>query len=63
MKVATYIEDKGGMEATAAHIAGLEQAGLDMIWVNESYRFDAVSRIGFIGASSTPSHERRPSWR
>jgi F420-dependent oxidoreductase-like protein len=53
MKVATYIEDKGGMEATAAHIARLEQAGLDMIWVNESYRFDAVSRIGFIAARTS----------
>jgi F420-dependent oxidoreductase-like protein len=53
MKIAAYIERKGDIETTAAYVADLERAGLDMLWVNESYRLDVVSLIGFLAARTS----------
>ena len=50
MKIAAFIERQGNIEATAKHVADMERVGLDMLWVNESYRLDVVSLIGFIAA-------------
>src|SRR5712664_502671 len=37
---------------TAAHVADLERAGLDMVWVGEPYGFDAPTMLGFLAAST-----------
>jgi hypothetical protein len=38
--------------------AGVEKAGLDMIWVAEAYGFDAVSLMGYL-AAKTETHRDR----
>jgi hypothetical protein len=34
VKIAAFIERQGDIETTAKHVAGMERAGLDMLWVN-----------------------------
>ena len=53
MKIAAYIERHGDISATAQHVVDMERAGLDMLWVNESYRLDVVSLIGYLAAKTT----------
>jgi F420-dependent oxidoreductase-like protein len=36
----------------AAHVADLERAGLDMVWVAEPYGFDAPTMLGYLAAST-----------
>jgi F420-dependent oxidoreductase-like protein len=38
--------------AAAAYVAGLERAGLDMVWVAEPYGFDAPTMLGYLAAST-----------
>ena len=37
---------------SAAYVADLERAGLDMVWVAEPYGFDAPTMLGFLAAST-----------
>ncbi len=53
MKLAAFIDRKPTVGETIAHIVDLEKAGLDVLWVNESYRFDAISLIGAIAARTS----------
>jgi F420-dependent oxidoreductase-like protein len=53
MKLAAFIDRKPTVRETIAHTVDLERAGLDVLWVNESYRFDAISLIGAIAARTS----------
>jgi F420-dependent oxidoreductase-like protein len=37
---------------SAAYVADLERAGLDMVWVGEPYGFDAPTTLGYLAAST-----------
>jgi F420-dependent oxidoreductase-like protein len=59
-----------GFKESAAQAAGLEAAGLDMVWVAEAYGFDGVSLMGYlaavterleIGAAILPIYTRTPT--
>ncbi|MEY2455615.1 MAG: hypothetical protein QOK06_709, partial [Acidimicrobiaceae bacterium] len=43
MELSTQVSYAGGFEESARHIADLERAGLDLVWVAEAYGFDAPS--------------------
>ncbi len=54
----------------AEAVVGLEQAGLDVVWVAEAYSFDAVSLMGYlaartervqIGSGILPIYSRTPT--
>ena len=56
--------------ATAAHVADLERAGLDLVWVAEPYGFDAPTMLGYLaavtstvqlGAGILPIYSRTPA--
>ncbi|QXQ13237.1 LLM class F420-dependent oxidoreductase [Skermania piniformis] len=53
MRIGLTTNYAGGFEATAAEIADLERAGLDIVFVPEAYSFDAVSALGFLAARTT----------
>jgi F420-dependent oxidoreductase-like protein len=53
MKLAAFIERKSDIRETASYVVDMERAGLDMLWVNESYRLDIVSLIGYLAARTT----------
>jgi len=40
----------GNPRAAADQVAGLEKAGIDVVWVAEAYGFDGVSLMGYIAA-------------
>jgi len=42
----------GNPRETADHVATLEKAGLDQLWVAEPYGFDAVSLMGYLAAKT-----------
>jgi F420-dependent oxidoreductase-like protein len=42
----------GNPRETADHVATLEKAGLDQLWVAEPYGFDAVSLLGYLAAKT-----------
>ncbi len=52
MILSTPLMYDGNPRETADQVAGLEKAGLDMIWVAEPYGFDAVSLMGYIAAKT-----------
>jgi F420-dependent oxidoreductase-like protein len=39
-----------GIKQSADHVADLERAGLDIVWVAEAYGLDAPSQLGYIAA-------------
>ncbi|MGN0125692.1 MAG: LLM class F420-dependent oxidoreductase, partial [Rhodococcus sp. (in: high G+C Gram-positive bacteria)] len=43
----------GGFAETAAEVADLEKAGLDIVFVPEAYSFDAVSQLGYLAAKTS----------
>jgi F420-dependent oxidoreductase-like protein len=45
--------DPVGLRATIDHIADLESAGLDLIWVGEPYGFDAPTTLAYLAARTT----------
>jgi F420-dependent oxidoreductase-like protein len=56
--------------AAAAHVASLERAGLDLVWVAEPYGFDAPTMLGYLaavtstvqlGAGILPIYSRTPT--
>jgi F420-dependent oxidoreductase-like protein len=50
MRVSTMLDYSRGVKESADHVAELEQAGLDMVWVAEAYGLDAPSQLGYIAA-------------
>jgi F420-dependent oxidoreductase-like protein len=50
MRLSMALSYAGGFKETAAKIADLERAGLDIIWVAEAYTFDAISQVGYLAA-------------
>lgn len=50
MKISTQLTYSGNPRETADQVAGLEQAGLDTIWVAEAYGFDAATLMGYLAA-------------
>jgi F420-dependent oxidoreductase-like protein len=47
------IQYAGTYEAAATRVIELESAGLDMVWVAESYGFDAVSFMAYLAAKTS----------
>ena len=52
MKLSMPLMYAGNPRETADQVAGLEKAGLDMIWVAEPYGFDAPSLMGYLAAKT-----------
>jgi F420-dependent oxidoreductase-like protein len=50
MRIGLSINYTDGFKETAAEVADLERAGLDIVFVPEAYSFDAVSALGFLAA-------------
>ncbi|MFD3508158.1 LLM class F420-dependent oxidoreductase [Nocardia sp. NPDC058666] len=50
MRIGLSINYSGGFKETAAEVADLERAGLDIVFVPEAYSFDAVSALGYLAA-------------
>lgn len=50
MKIAMHARGLADFARAAAEIGELEKAGLDIVYVGESYSFDAVSKIGYLAA-------------
>ncbi|MDT0547350.1 MULTISPECIES: LLM class F420-dependent oxidoreductase [Streptomyces] len=56
MKISMQLRYEGGaadVVAAADQVAGLERAGLDLIWVPEAYAFDAPSFMGYLAARTS----------
>lgn len=53
MRIGMGLNYSGGFAETAAEVADLERAGLDIVFVPEAYSFDAVSQIGYLAAKTT----------
>ena len=53
MRVSTMLDYSRGVKESADHVAELERAGLDMVWVAEAYGLDAPSQLGYIAARTT----------
>jgi F420-dependent oxidoreductase-like protein len=52
MRLSTQVGYAGGIKEGAEHVATLEQAGVDMVWVAEAYGVDAVSVMGYLAATT-----------
>ncbi len=52
MRIGMGLNYSGGFAETAAEVADLERAGLDIIVVPEAYSFDAVSQLGYLAAKT-----------
>jgi F420-dependent oxidoreductase-like protein len=50
MKIGTGIGYANGMKEAAKHVADLESAGVDVVWVAEAYGVDGVSLMGYLAA-------------
>ena len=51
MKIGTSAHySRGDISGQAKELTELEKAGVDLIWVAESYSFDAVSALGYLAA-------------
>ncbi|MCB0996882.1 MAG: LLM class F420-dependent oxidoreductase [Acidimicrobiales bacterium] len=70
MRLCTNIDYAGDLRAAAERAAGLESAGVELVWVAEAYGADAVSLMGFlaartesvlIGSGILPVYTRTPS--
>ena len=53
MQLSTMLDYAQGYKESADHVAELEKAGLDMVWVAEAYGFDAPSQMGYIAARTS----------
>ena len=53
MRVSTMLDYSRGVKESADHVAELERAGLDMVWVAEAYGLDAPSQLGYIAARTS----------
>jgi len=70
MKIATMLDYSGGFRESAAKVAEMEKAGLDLVWVAEAYGFDSPSLMGYlaaltdqvsIGSAILPIYTRTPT--
>src|SRR5688572_24839438 len=70
MQLSMQLSYAGGFKESAAQVAELEKAGLDIVWVAEAYGFDGVSLMGYlaaktervqIGAGILPLYTRTPT--
>jgi F420-dependent oxidoreductase-like protein len=52
MKLSMPMIYAGNPRESADHVAGLEKAGLDTIWVAEPYGFDAPTLMGYLAAKT-----------
>jgi F420-dependent oxidoreductase-like protein len=52
MKLSMPLVYAGNPREAADHVAGLEKAGLDTIWVAEPYGFDAPTLMGYLAAKT-----------
>jgi len=52
MKLSMPLIYAGNPRETADQVAGLEKAGLDMIWVAEPYGFDSPTLMGYLAAKT-----------
>jgi F420-dependent oxidoreductase-like protein len=52
MRLSTLLDYSQDPRATARHVADLESAGIDMVWVPEAYTVDAVSLLGYLAATT-----------
>lgn len=50
MQLSVPIQYNGNPRETADQVAGLEKAGLDMVWVAEAYGFDSPTLMGYLAA-------------
>jgi F420-dependent oxidoreductase-like protein len=50
MRLSTMLDYSRGIKQSADHVADLERAGLDIVWVAEAYGFDGPSQMGYIAA-------------
>ncbi|QBR92124.1 LLM class F420-dependent oxidoreductase [Nocardioides euryhalodurans] len=50
MKLSYTLMYDGNPRAAADQVAGLEKAGLDMVWVAEAYGFDSPTLMGYLAA-------------
>jgi len=53
VQLSTMLDYAQGYKESADHVAELEKAGLDMVWVAEAYGFDAPSQMGYIAARTS----------
>ena len=53
MKLSMMINYAGGFKQTAAQVADMEKAGLDVVWIPEAYSYDAISQVGYLAAACT----------
>jgi F420-dependent oxidoreductase-like protein len=52
MKLSMPLVYSGNPRETADQVAGLEDAGLDLVWVAEPYGFDAPTLMGYLAAKT-----------
>lgn len=52
MRVSTMLDYSRGIRESADHVADMERAGLDIVWVAEAYGLDAPSQMGYIAAKT-----------
>ncbi|HXQ89978.1 MAG TPA: LLM class F420-dependent oxidoreductase [Acidimicrobiales bacterium] len=50
MRLSTMLDYSRGIKESADHVAQLERAGLDIVWVAEAYGLDGPSQMGYISA-------------
>ncbi|HUY64150.1 MAG TPA: LLM class F420-dependent oxidoreductase [Acidimicrobiales bacterium] len=53
MRVSTMLDYSRGIKESADHVAELERAGLDIVWVAEAYGLDGPSQMGYIAARTS----------
>jgi F420-dependent oxidoreductase-like protein len=52
MRLSTMLDYSRGVKDSADHVADLERAGLDLVWVAEAYGLDGPSQMGYIAAKT-----------
>jgi F420-dependent oxidoreductase-like protein len=52
VQISMQLAYSGGFKEAADTVAGLEQAGLDLVWVAEAYGFDGPSLMGYLAAKT-----------
>jgi F420-dependent oxidoreductase-like protein len=53
VRISTMLDYSRGIKASADHVADLERAGLDIVWVAEAYGLDGPSQMGYIAARTS----------
>jgi F420-dependent oxidoreductase-like protein len=52
VQISMQLSYSGGFKEAADTVAGLEKAGLDLVWVAEAYGFDGPSLMGYLAAKT-----------